>query len=152
MQILFSLQLRHYLFFPDTEEDKLDFDSMFQNTVEDNSYSYGYTLSKQQQDSIVSNTLFMLFTRVKKRIFISYVDKVKSLVFKKIPEEYRNLEEHFSFIKADENTPKLSNSQVQKKVQEVEKSLKENNWPVQRKSSKELERDLNKNLNDDLPF
>ena len=141
-----------YLFFPDTEEDKLDFESMFQDTIEDNNYSYGYTLSKQQQDSIISNTLFMLFTRVKKRIFISYVDKVKSLVFKKIPEEYRNLEEHFSFIKANENAPKLSNSQVQKKVQEVEKSLKDNNWPVQRKSSKELERDLNKNLNDDLPF
>lgn len=141
-----------YLFFPDTEEDKLDFNSMFEDSVEDNSYSKGYTLSKKQQDSIVSNTLFMLFTRVKKRIFISYVDKVKSLVLKNIPEEYRNLDEHFSFIKANENVPELSNSQVQKKVQEVEKSLKENNWPVQRKSSKELQKDLSRNLDDDLPF
>ena len=141
-----------YLFFPDTEEDKLDFESFFEKTEEDNSYQKGYTLNKEQKNAIVKNTLFMLFTRVKKRIFISYVDKVKSLVLKNIPEEYRNLDEHFSFIKANENAPELSKSQVQQKVQEVEKSLKENNWPVQRKSSKELQKDLSRNLDDDLPF
>ena len=53
---------------------------MFKDSVEDNSYSKGYKLSKKQQDSIVSNTLFMLFTRVNKRIFLSYVDKVTSPV------------------------------------------------------------------------
>ena len=30
-----------------------------------------------------------------------------------IPEEYQHLDEHFSFIKANENVPELSNSQVQ---------------------------------------
>lgn len=141
-----------YLFFPDTEEDKLDFKSMFEKSTEDNNYSKGFTLSKEEQDAIISNTLFMLFTRVKKRIFISYVDKVKSLVLKKIPQEYRELDEHFSFIKGDDNIPQLSSAQVQKKVQDVERSLKETSWPVQRKSSKELEVDLDWNLDDNLPF
>ena len=38
-----------YLFFPDTEEDKLDFESFFEKTEEDNSYQKGYTLNKEQK-------------------------------------------------------------------------------------------------------
>ena len=68
-----------YLFFPDTEEDKLDFESFFEKTEEDNSYQKGYTLNKEQKNAIVKNTLFMLFTRVKREFLSVMLIKLNRL-------------------------------------------------------------------------
>jgi len=142
-----------YLIFPDTEESETDFNHLFEEGEDDNSYQIGYKLTAKQKKSIINNTLFMLFTRAKKRIICSYINKNESIVYRELPRGVENRKDHYRFIKAGEKVVDQTDHEVEEKVKTIKDNLNEDNWPVQRKKSvKELKKNIKEVTADDLPF
>jgi hypothetical protein len=143
-----------YLIFPDTEASKTDFDSIFSDGNEPSAYSRIYNLKRTEQDAIINNSLFMLFTRAKKRIICSYIDKNDSIVYNRLKDKgLESMPEHFNFITAGQKIEPLTDREIEKKVSNVQYNLNNDNWPIQRKSSQDLKDKIKEVVDeDDLPF
>ncbi len=143
-----------YLFFPDTEEEKIDFNSMFEDNLEDDEWRTAFELSEEQKESIIKNTLFMLFTRAKKRVICSYVNKNDSIVYKRLPSGIEQDTDNFLFINANENPSDQSQDEIERKIEKI----KENFWPVNRDNQDEKSditgygAEDEDDEDDDLPF
>ena len=122
-----------YLFFPDTEEEKIDFNSMFKDNLDDDEWRTGYELNDDEKESIIKNTLFMLFTRAKKRVICSYVNKHDSVVYNRLPSGIEKDTDNFLFINAGENPADQSEDEINRKIDKI----KEDFWPVTRDNDNE---------------
>jgi len=142
-----------YLFFPDTEEEKIDFNSMFEDNLEDDEWRTAFELNEEQKESIIKNTLFMLFTRAKKRVICSYVNKNNSIVYNRLPSGIEQDTDNFLFINANENPSDQSEDEIERKIEKI----KDDFWPVNRDDQDEKS-DItdngaeNEEEDDDLPF
>lgn len=143
-----------YLFFPDTEEEKIDFNSMFEDNLDDDEWRTGYELNDDEKESIIKNTLFMLFTRAKKRVICSYVNKNDSIVCKRLPSGIEQDTDNFLFINANENPSDQSQDEIERKIEKI----KEDFWPVNRDNQDEKSditdygAEDEDDEDDDLPF
>ncbi len=138
-----------YLFFPDTEEKKLDFKSMFKDNKEDDMWRTGFELSPEQKEAIIKNTFFMVFTRAKKRVICSYVDRNDSGVYCRLPEGIEKDTDNFLFINAGENPLEQSEEDINNKIQKIQR---DNFWPVTEGEDTENNDDEDDDDDDDLPF
>mgnify|MGYP001468883784 CR=1 FL=1 len=108
-----------YLFFPKTEEFHQDF-SKFYNE---------HNLSPYQRETLKNNLLFMLFTRAKKRIYCSYINKNESIVWNELKNyiDDKNVKKHVQFISANDEVDadlKLE-SQIEREIKEDRIDLEE---------------------------
>lgn len=117
-----------YLFFPKTEEVHQNFDRFYHQEEDD--YREAYSLSSHQRETLINNLLFMLFTRAKKRIFCSYVNKNDSIVHKAL-EKYvtdNNVQRHIQYIKSDNVYEDLkSENQIERDIKQDKIDL-DNDW------------------------
>lgn len=101
-----------YLFYPKTEEFHQDFGRWYND----------YALDDEQKERLKKNLLFMLFTRAKKRIYCSYVNKNDSVVWNEIKNylDEINVNKHIRFISASDEVDADLKSEIQ-----IDKDIKE---------------------------
>lgn len=133
-----------YLFFPKTEESHQDFSKWF----------YEHNLDDSQKEKLKNNLLFMLFTRAKKRIYCSYVNKNESIVWNELKNymDDKNVKKHVTLISASDNIDAdlKTDNQIEREIKEDRIDLEES-WLLNDAETQYFAKDNNNENKDEIP-